>query len=161
MAKTVTAANREWKAAGNTGTYRVLECVGMRAQESSGRAKMEPVSHNKRFSCATREVTTWLPIHDWKVEKVWATIKASGVPHHRAYDLGMPRLSCAFCIFSPKSALLLAAMHNPELLEEYVAVEKEIDHTFQQRQSLADIQVEARAMAAEGREVGPINDWTM
>lgn len=30
-------------------------------------------------------------------------------------DLGMPRLSCCFCIFSPRSALLLAGKHNPGL----------------------------------------------
>jgi hypothetical protein len=42
----------------------------------------------------------------------------------------MPRLSCCFCIFSPRSALLLAAKHNPELLAQYVAVEKQIGHRF-------------------------------
>lgn len=161
QAKTLTAAHRAWKAEGNTGTYKVLECLGMRAQESSARSKLQAVSHNKRFSTQSREVTTWLPIHDWKVEKVWARIKQSGVRHHWAYDIGMPRLSCAFCIFAPKSALLLAAKHNPELLDAYVEVEERIGFTFKKNLSLAQVKAEAEALAAEGREVGPINDWTM
>jgi 3'-phosphoadenosine 5'-phosphosulfate sulfotransferase (PAPS reductase)/FAD synthetase len=171
LAKPVTAAHKAWTAKGNTGTFRVLECLGMRAQESSGRAKLAPVSRSERLSTKTRETTTWLPIHAWKVEKVWETIKTSGVRHHRAYDLGMPRLSCAFCIFSPKSALLLAAKHNPELLDAYVEVEQEIGraraaagkpvHFFKKGLSLESVRTEAQALAAEGREVGPINDWTM
>jgi len=169
QAKTVTAAHREWKAAGNDGTYKVLECMGMRAQESSGRKKLQAASRNERFSTKSRDVTTWLPIHDWLVEKVWARIKQSGVRHHWAYDIGMPRLSCAFCIFAPKAALLLAAKHNPELLAEYVAVEEEIGHAFQAKKvkgeyvkmPLADIQKEAQAMVAEGREFERPQDWTM
>ena len=54
----------------------------------------------------------WLEEHD-----VWKDIKASGVPYHKAYDLGMPRLSCVFCIFSPPAALMIAGKQNPELLD--------------------------------------------
>ena len=84
-------------------------------------------------------------------------IKASGVRHHPAYDLGMPRLSCCFCIFSPRSALLLAGKHNPELLGEYVRVEQAIGHTFRKELPLADIQ----QALADGEEPGPVQDWTM
>jgi hypothetical protein len=54
----------------------------------------------------------------------------SGVNYHFAYDLGMPRLSCCFCIFASEDALMIAGKHNPELLTEYVRVETKIDHTF-------------------------------
>ena len=50
--------------------------------------------------------------------------------YHHAYDLGMPRLSCVFCIFAPESALLVAGKHNPDLLKQYVAVEEKIGHSF-------------------------------
>ena len=79
------------------------------------------------------------------------------VPHHPAYDLGMPRLSCCFCIFSPRSALLLAAKHNPALLAEYVAVEKRIGHRFRQELSLAEVQ----DSVAEGEQPGQVGDWFM
>jgi hypothetical protein len=51
----------------------------------------------------------------------------------------MPRLSCCF-IFSPRSALLLARKHKPELLAEYVKVEKQIGHRFRKELSLAGVQ---------------------
>jgi len=82
-----------------------------------------PFGNDPRSSNGRRTVDVWLPIHSWTADQVWQRIHASGVRHHPAYDLGMPRLSCCFCIFSPRSALLLAGKHNPQLLAEYVAVE--------------------------------------
>ena len=69
----------------------------------------------------------------------------------------MPHLSCCFCIFSPRSALLLAGKHNPELLAEYVAVEKAIGHRFRKELPLAGIQ----AALASGEEPGLVQDWPM
>ena len=109
---------------------RILNCMGLRAEESPARAKKKPFDRDERTTNSKRVVDVWLPIHSWTTEQVWERIRASGVRHHPAYDLGMPRLSCCFCIFSPRSALLLAGRHNPELLAEYVKVEKEIGHTF-------------------------------
>lgn len=169
QAKTVTAADEAWRKAGGTGTYKVLECLGMRAEESSGRSKLQPVSLNERFSCKSREVTTWLPIHHWPVEKVWERIKQSGVKHHPAYDYGMPRLSCVFCIYAPREALLIAGKHNPELLAEYVRVEKKIGHSFQTEKvgktlvklPIADVAREVAEKLANGSEFAPASDWVM
>ena len=69
----------------------------------------------------------------------------------------MPRLSCCFCIFSPRSALLLAGKHNPELLAEYVAVERRIGHRFRVDLSLADIQ----AALCRGEQPGHVEDSAM
>jgi 3'-phosphoadenosine 5'-phosphosulfate sulfotransferase (PAPS reductase)/FAD synthetase len=91
------------------------------------------------------------------VSEVWERIRRSGVPHHPAYDLGMPRLSCSFCIFAPPAALLLAGKHRPELLAEYVAIEEEIGHTFRHRLSLRVIQEELAA----GAPCGTVEDWAM
>jgi len=136
---------------------RILNCMGIRAQESPARAKRLPFYRDGMASNGKRHVDQWLPIHDWKLPAVWARIKASGVPYHYAYDLGMPRLSCCFCIFSPKAALLLAGKHNPELLAEYVRVEKKNEHTLRKNQSLAEIQ----ELLATGVEPGRVQDWTM
>ena len=136
---------------------RILNCMGMRAEESPARAKRPPFERDWNSSNGKRVVDTWLPIHDWTTQEVWQRIRASGVRHHPAYDLGMPRLSCCFCIFSPRSALLLAGKHNPELLAEYVAVEKAIGHTFRMELSLASIQT----ALAEGENPGQIADWVM
>jgi 3'-phosphoadenosine 5'-phosphosulfate sulfotransferase (PAPS reductase)/FAD synthetase len=136
---------------------RILNCLGLRAQESPTRARRRPLACNEQASNGRRWVDDWLPLHRWSTEQVWERIRASGVRHHPAYDLGMPRLSCCFCIFSPRSALLLAGKHNPELLAEYVAVEKEIGHRFRKELPLADIQAALR----RGEKPGPIADWTM
>jgi 3'-phosphoadenosine 5'-phosphosulfate sulfotransferase (PAPS reductase)/FAD synthetase len=136
---------------------RILNCLGLRAEESPARARRPPFSFDERCSNGRRHVDTWLPLHGWSVAQVWQRIRASGVPHHPAYDLGMPRLSCCFCIFSPRSALLLAGKHNPELLAEYVRVEREVGHRFRKELPLAEIQKAVR----EGEEPGPLTDWVM
>lgn len=119
---------------------RYLYCLGFRAAESPARKKLPWLKKFDRVSSKYKHVDTWLPIHEWSEDEVWSDIKSSGVRHHRAYDIGMPRLSCCFCIFAPRSALLIAGREKPELLQEYVDVEKEIGHTFRVDQSLADIQ---------------------
>lgn len=118
---------------------RVLQVFGFRAQESNARAKKAVFEFDKRSSTKTRTVDNWLPIHEWTEEQVWADIQATGVEHHEAYDLGMPRLSCCFCIFAPKAALMIAGEHNRPLLDEYVAVEKAIGHTFRQGFAIGEI----------------------
>lgn len=134
---------------------RVLNCMGLRAGESAARSKLQPLELNTRASNGKREVWTWLPIHAWTVEQVWSRIKASGVPHHPAYDLGMPRLSCVFCVFSSRPALILAGQRNAELLAEYVRIEKKIGHTFRHGQSIEEIQ----SAISAGEQPGPITTW--
>jgi 3'-phosphoadenosine 5'-phosphosulfate sulfotransferase (PAPS reductase)/FAD synthetase len=120
---------------------RVLNCMGIRAQESTKRAKLQPFVENGRGSNKTvRMVSDWLPIFDWTETQVWDLIHSKSLPYHYAYDLGMPRLSCVFCVFAPKEALLLAGYHNRALLRDYVAVEQKIGHTFQHKKPLVQIE---------------------
>lgn len=136
---------------------RILNVMGMRAEESPARAKLRAFDVNKRHSNGRRVIHNWLPIHGWHLGEVWADIKASGVPYHKAYDLGMPRLSCCFCIFSPPAALMLAGKHNPELLAEYVQAEKDLGHTLRHKFSLGEVQ----EAIARGEDWGPASDWVM
>jgi 3'-phosphoadenosine 5'-phosphosulfate sulfotransferase (PAPS reductase)/FAD synthetase len=136
---------------------RILNCLGLRAQESPCRARRPAFAANEAASSGVRWVDDWLPIHAWTTVQVWQRISASGVPHHWAYDVGMPRLSCCFCIFSPRSALLLAGQHNPELLAEYVALEKRIGHRFRVELPLAEVQDALQ----RGVLPGTIPDWRM
>jgi 3'-phosphoadenosine 5'-phosphosulfate sulfotransferase (PAPS reductase)/FAD synthetase len=159
VAKVFTALARRWRGTwrgiGAGRPFRVLNCMGLRAAESPVRAKLEPLVLNARASSGRVEVWTWLPIHAWTVQQVWERIRASGVPHHPAYDLGMPRLSCCFCVFSSRPALILAGKHNPELLAEYVRVERAIGHRFRNDQSIEEIS----AAVASGESPGPITTW--
>lgn len=136
----------------------VLNVYGFRADESPARAKKDTFSRNSRFSSGQREVWDWLPIHKWSEDEVWESIRKSGVPYHSAYDLGMPRLSCRFCIFAPRAALLLAGRANPELLNEYCEIENKIGHTFQNGRSINSIRDAIRA----GEQPGVMNgNWNM
>jgi 3'-phosphoadenosine 5'-phosphosulfate sulfotransferase (PAPS reductase)/FAD synthetase len=117
----------------------ILNVYGFRAEESPARAKRQVFSRNARFSTKSREVWDWLPIRDWTKEQVWADIRASGVPHHYAYDFGMSRLSCVFCIFAPKGQLMLAARNNPELFGKYLAAEAGMGHSFRHKLSLREV----------------------
>ena len=122
---------------------RILNCLGMRAQESVARAKKVPYGPDRPASNGRREVTRWLPIFDWTVEQVWDTIRRSGLPYHPAYDAGMPRLSCVLCVLAGRKELVIAARLNPELTREYVTVETKIGHTFKADLSIKEIAAEA------------------
>jgi 3'-phosphoadenosine 5'-phosphosulfate sulfotransferase (PAPS reductase)/FAD synthetase len=132
----------------------ILNCLGLRAEENPARARRRPFAPNALASNGRRWVDDWLPLHAWTAAQVWDRIHASGVRHHPAYDLGMPRLSCCFCIFSPRSALVLAGKHNPELLARYVDVERRIGHRFRVELSLAEVQ----EAVARGEQPGRIPD---
>lgn len=141
------------------GPVRILSCMGMRADESPARAKRQPLVRNAAASNGKRHVDDWLPLHHWTEAEVWERIRSCRQADmvHPAYALGMPRLSCCFCIFAPKSALMLAGRHNPALLDEYVAVEARIGHRFRQELSMADV----KAAIVAGEKTGGVAAWTM
>jgi 3'-phosphoadenosine 5'-phosphosulfate sulfotransferase (PAPS reductase)/FAD synthetase len=159
VAKLHTVLANEYRAANANldRPVRILNCMGFRIDESPARAKKLPFEVDKRQTNGRRAVWNWLPIHGWNVAKVWETIKASGVRYHYAYDKGMPRLSCCFCIFAPKDALVIAGRENPELLNKYVALEEKIGHTFQNGSKIADI----KALIEQGYEPKNVQNWTM
>lgn len=156
--RTLTALARRSRESGAAERpVRILSCMGMRAEESPVRAKLEPYIHLPQQSNGRREVWRWLPLHSWTAEQVWERIRAAGTRHHPAYDLGMPRLSCRFCIFAPRPALLLAGHHNRELLDEYVRVERATGHSFR-----VDLTLEGLADELDAGAVpGPVTDWRM
>lgn len=146
VSRVLTALTAEKKGLGRQ--VRILNCLGIRAQESPARAKKVAFETDKRASNGRRAVDRWLPIFTWTEDEVWARIEASGVPSHPAYKAGMPRLSCCFCVLASKGALVRAAQLNPELAEEYRQVEVRISHKFRQDLSMQDIIDAAKAAPA-------------
>jgi 3'-phosphoadenosine 5'-phosphosulfate sulfotransferase (PAPS reductase)/FAD synthetase len=106
------------------GVKLIVNCMGMRAEESSGRAKLTPFKLNARNSRAGRKWYDWLPIHDLTTDEVFATIAAAGQRPHWVYAAGMSRFSCCFCIMSSKADLTTAARLNPALYRTYVELER-------------------------------------
>lgn len=102
----------------------VVNCMGMRAEESANRAKLETFKFSQRNSKAGREWYDWLPIHDWSEERVFQRIADASQKPHWAYASGMTRLSCCFCIMASKQDLTTAAKLNPKLYARYVGLER-------------------------------------
>lgn len=94
----------------------ILNVTGVRAEESTARAKQPVVSVEKNLPDGS---LNWRPIHSWKLQDVWDAIAESGVAAHEAYRLfGSSRVSCRFCILA-NAADLKASLKDPEALAIY------------------------------------------
>ena len=122
--RTVRAITRERKALDIEAWGLVVNCMGMRAEESPGRSKLTPFKHHKGNSKAGREWYDWLPVHDLTTVEVFARIATAGQAPHWVYAAGMSRFSCCFCIMSSKADLTTAARLNPDLYRRYVELER-------------------------------------
>lgn len=131
--RTIRGITRERQAIGIQSWGLVVNCMGMRAQESSGRKKLPAFKFSARNSKAGREWYDWLPIHEMLEEEVFTTIAAAGQEPHPVYKLGMRRFSCVFCIMASEEDLKTAAhlattrpelLNRPDLYREYVRLEK-------------------------------------
>lgn len=112
------------RAAKEAGANIIVNCMGMRAQESSGRSKLTAFKFSERNSKAGREWYDWLPIHTMTTDEVFSDIAAAGQKPHWVYAAGMSRFSCCFCIMSNQSDLTTAARLNPALYRKYVGLEQ-------------------------------------
>ncbi len=155
---------------------RVLHAMGHRGQESVERSNRAAFVHEPGRTClctrcstartagspptgsvsnSRRIVDTWLPIHSWDLETVWARVAAAGTRPHSSYRAGFARASCVFCIYSSRSGLVRAARLHPDLAAQYAAVEADIRHRFRVDVSMAEVIAEA----ASDIGTGPGADW--
>lgn len=112
------------------GLFQVVSCIGIRAEESSKRAKNKPFKVSSRNSKAGWKWYEWLPIHDWPVAKVFSEINSAGQTPHWAYNKGMTRLSCCFCIGASVNDLIISAKINRDLYKKYCSLERKINHAL-------------------------------
>lgn len=153
--KLMTTLAREQRDAGVTGRpARILNVLGLRAQESPRRALMTPFRHDQRASNSVRHVDEWLPVHAWTTDQVWARIEQAGTRPHPVYDLGMPRLSCRFCVLASHSALVRAAQLDPDGARRRADLEAAMGHQFRADVSMAQILTEAHASATPAHVSG-------
>lgn len=129
-----------------------VNVMGLRAEESSNRAKKLPLCVNKsqtpkgdydrisdvtafdpNFDIKTRVIYDWLPILNFTESDVYDTIAAAGKKPHPAYgSRGSKnnRLSCIFCIMGSKNDLSNGAKDYPELYAKHVAIERVTGNTM-------------------------------
>lgn len=118
----------------------VVNCMGLRAEESPARSKKIPFQFKENLSAKHRHQFEWFPILDYNIDRVWETIKLAGQKPHYAYEQGMSRLSCCFCIMASDKDLKTAAKLNPELAEKYMQTEEKLNFTMSMsRRFLRDI----------------------
>ena len=128
---------------------RLVNAMGMRAEESPARARKAPWRRNDRMSVAGREVFDWLPVFDLSTDDVFRVIRHAGQSPHWAYAAGMSRLSCSFCILASRADLRRAAELRPDLYRTYVELERRIGHTLSPtRQPLPEVTGISPATAA-------------
>jgi 3'-phosphoadenosine 5'-phosphosulfate sulfotransferase (PAPS reductase)/FAD synthetase len=125
-------------------TARVLHCMGLRAEESQARRDTPVLARDTRMSSSRRSIDTWLPVHGWTKTQVWDRIRGlqiggASLPYHPAYDAGMSRLSCSFCVLSSRADLECAARLRPELADEYWQLEAAMGHDFQYKRPIESI----------------------
>lgn len=127
----------------------VLNCMGMRAQESIERSKLDVIEFVQSASCpskawpevldakthASRRVYfDWHPILHLSEEQVFATIEAGGQEPHWAYTkAGARRLSCLICIFSSEEDILAAVSHSEKgrnYARRIIGIEEKNGHTI-------------------------------
>lgn len=109
---------------------RVVNCMGLRAEESSNRAKATIFKIHDRNSAAGREWYDLLPIHSMLLDDVWKTIADGGQNPHPVYASGMRRLSCKICIYSTANDVRISAELDPKHFAKMVALEKRIGRTM-------------------------------
>lgn len=122
------------------GLTKVVSCLGIRSEESPGRAKQPVFQKNERGSVAGRDWYEWHPIHSLTKAEVFATIADAGQKPHSAYATGNERLSCVFCIMGSKNDIANGARQRPELFRKLVAIERRTGYTMHQsRKSLEEL----------------------
>jgi len=121
------------KAAGHPAWHLVVNCQGLRAEESTKRKKMDPFKFDKTNSKAGREWYEWLAVHAWTEQEVFGRIAAAGQRPHIVYQMGMRRFSCVFCIYAREEDLRRAAelvrdhpelVNDPNVYKNYTALER-------------------------------------
>lgn len=103
----------------------IINCMGMRSEESIGRSKMKRLKRNKTMTNRKRTVWDWLPIKDWSEQQVLQYLSDKQIPLHPAYQY-LRRFSCRVCIFMTKHDLRAVAKHDPDAIKIISRIESEI-----------------------------------
>jgi 3'-phosphoadenosine 5'-phosphosulfate sulfotransferase (PAPS reductase)/FAD synthetase len=107
----------------------VVNCMGLRAEESSGRAKKMRMARNGRMTNSKRTVWDWLPIKDWTESQVLAYLKIKGIPLHPVYN-HLRRFSCRVCIYMTQHDLKQVHAFDPQAIDIIAEIEAKTGFTM-------------------------------
>lgn len=107
----------------------VINCSGIRSEESSNRKKQRKLRRNKRETNSRRTIWDWCPIKDWTETQVLAYLQERGLPLHPVYSY-LRRFSCRVCIFMTQHDLRQVQQHDPGAIEIIDELEQRIGFTM-------------------------------
>jgi 3'-phosphoadenosine 5'-phosphosulfate sulfotransferase (PAPS reductase)/FAD synthetase len=140
----------------------IINCIGIRAEESTQRGKLAPWKLNKSLTTRQRTVYNWLPIFRFSLEEILDWHRVRRVPLHPVYvpeyhwdgTLGgyLRRLSCRVCIFSTDANIRAIYQHDRSSYEAISALEQKIGFTMRPGASLVQILQNANASVERGSQ---------
>lgn len=107
----------------------VVSAMGMRAEESTGRAKLPRLCRDRHESNGRRTIWKWNPILHWTEQQVLDYLAERDIPIHPVYG-HLRRFSCRVCIFMGKHDLRAVRHHDPEAIDLIAMLEGEIGFTM-------------------------------
>jgi 3'-phosphoadenosine 5'-phosphosulfate sulfotransferase (PAPS reductase)/FAD synthetase len=108
--------------AGAIDKARLVQCVGVRAEESPSRARMAAFVPEDDFY----GLPQWRPILSWTWQEVFACHDRHGVKANPLYSQGMGRVGCMPCIMANMPELAEIARRFPEVVDKVEAAESAV-----------------------------------
>ncbi len=116
----------------------VINCLGLRAEESPARSKKKTLTRNRRTSNSKRTIWEWLPIKDWKEQQVYDFLESKNIPLHPVYKY-LRRFSCRVCIYMSEHDLKQVQKNDPEAIQIISTIERDINFSMKHGKFLDEI----------------------
>ena len=127
----------------------IVNCIGIRAEESHSRSRLAPLVVNESLMTRHRTVYNWLPIFDQSLADVLAWHWVNAVRLHAVYvpeyhkdgTTGgyLRRFSCRMCIFSTDTDLRAIYENDRVAFEQVSDLETKLGYTMRPDDSLVQI----------------------
>lgn len=127
----------------------IVNCIGIRAEESHSRSRLAPLASNASLTTRDRTVYNWLPIFDQSLADVLAWHWVNAIRLHPVYvpeyhkdgTTGgyLRRFSCRVCIFSSDADLRAIYQNDRSAFEEISRLESKLGFTMRPGASLVQI----------------------
>jgi 3'-phosphoadenosine 5'-phosphosulfate sulfotransferase (PAPS reductase)/FAD synthetase len=141
----------------------IVNCMGIRSEESNPRSRLSPLTPNEALSTRQRMVHNWLPIFDRTLSDVLAWHWVNAIRLHPVYvpeyhkdgTSGgyLRRFSCRVCIFSTDADLAAINLHDRDAFDAVASLERKLKFTMRPGASLVQIvETHASKQAEEARQ---------
>jgi 3'-phosphoadenosine 5'-phosphosulfate sulfotransferase (PAPS reductase)/FAD synthetase len=105
--------------------------MGLRAEESSKRAKRGQTEYQKKY-----KQWVYKPIFRWKEWHIWEYIQNYNLPYPSLYDEGFGRIGCMICPFMSKGNYLMSKLRYPGFFHAFENALFKLYHAKEREMSL-------------------------